>query len=105
MPGFFRRFFLSDFGTPPPPDVTQLPTFPGQRIVETLYSDSKRERAIITVDDTVDYRIIVQSWDTSDWKDGYGAFWYGDGSRSHTDSLQRARELADEALRGSRHDA
>ena len=101
MSGFFRRFFLSDFGPPPPPDVAHQPSFPGQRIVETLYSDSKRERAVITVDDTGDYRIIIQWWDTSDWTAGHGAFWYGDESDSHTDSLQRARELADEAVRCS----
>jgi hypothetical protein len=105
MPGFFRRVFLADFGPPPPPDVAHLPTFTSQRIVETLYSDSKRERAIITIDDTGDYRIIVQWWDTSDWAAGHGARWYGDGSNSHTDSLERARQLADEALRCSRHDA
>src|SRR3954465_14702194 len=73
MPGFLRRFFLSDFGPPPPPDVAHLPLFTNQRIVETIYSDSKRERAIITVDDTGDYRIVVQWWDTSDWKAGHGA--------------------------------
>jgi hypothetical protein len=104
MSGFFRRFFLSDFGPPPPPDVADQPSFPGQRVVETIYSDSKRERAFITVDDTGDYRIIVQRWDTSDWSAGYGARWWGDGSSSHTDSIERARELADEALRCSRYD-
>jgi hypothetical protein len=60
MPGFFRRFFLSDFGPPPPPDQAHQPTFPGQRIVEIVYSDSKRERVFITVDDTGDYRISVE---------------------------------------------
>lgn len=105
MLGFIRRIFVRDFGPPPPPDVTHQPSFSGQRIVEAIYSESKRERVFITIDDTGDYRIIVQWWDTSDWKAGCGAFWYGQGSSSHTDSLERARELADEALRCSRHDA
>jgi hypothetical protein len=105
MPGFFRRIFLSDFGPPPPPDVAHQPSFPGQRIVEMIYSDSKRERAIITVDESGDYRIRVQWWDTSDWKAGYGAFWYGHDIGSHTDSIERARKLADEALLCSRYDA
>ena len=105
MPGFFRRFFVRDFGPPPPPDIAHQPSFPGQRIVETIYSDSKRERVFITVDETRDYRIHVQWWDTSDWKAGYGAHWEGaHGSGSHTDSLERARDLATEALRCSRYD-
>jgi hypothetical protein len=75
MPGFFRRFFLSDFGPPPPPDVTQLPSFSGQRIVEAVYSESKGERVFITLDENGAYRVYFQSWDTSDWKAGYGARW------------------------------
>jgi hypothetical protein len=104
MTGFFRRFILGDFGPPPPPDVAHQPSFPSQRIVETLYSDSKRERAIITVDNTGDYRIYVYWWDTSDWKAGHGAFWYGDNIGSHSDTIERARERANEALRGSRYE-
>jgi hypothetical protein len=99
------RFTSTDHvGPPPSPDVAAVPSFPSQRIVETVYSDSKRERAFITVDDTGDYRIIVQSWDTSDWQAGHGARWCGQGSNSHTDSIERARELANEALRCSRYD-
>jgi hypothetical protein len=105
MPGFFRRFFLSDFGPPPPPDVEHLPSFTDQRIVETIYSVSKDRRAIITIDDTGDYRIIVQSWDTSDWKAGYGAFWYGNNIGSHSDTIERARERAHEAIGDLHHDA
>ena len=98
MPGFFRRFFLSDFGPPPPPDLSHQPSLPGQRIVETVYSDSKRARAFITVDETGRYRTVIQWWDTSDWKDWQKAFWIGRDSGSLTDSLERARELAAEAL-------
>jgi hypothetical protein len=100
MPGFFRRFFLSDFGPPPLPDVAQLPSFPGQRIVETIYSDSQCERVFITLDETGDYRVFTQQWDTSDWSTGHGARWGTTHSHgSHTDNLQRAHELAAEALR------
>jgi|SRR5450432_590031 hypothetical protein len=105
MPGFIRRFFLSDFGPPPPPDFAQLPSFPNQRIVETIYSDSKKERVFITVDETGDHRIYLQWWDTSDWKVGYGARWsHADSTGSHTDMLPRARELAYEALGSPRYD-
>ena len=105
MLGFIRRIFVRDFGPPPPPDVAHQPSFSGQRIVETIYSESKRQRVFITVDDPGAYRIVVECWDTSDWKDWQKAFWSEDSSSSRTDSLQRARELADEALRCSRHDA
>ena len=71
---------------------------PEQNIVETLYSDSKQQRAIITCDTSATYRIHVQFWDTSDWKAGHGAFWSGHGSSSFTDSLEIAHSLAREQL-------
>ena len=98
MSGFFRRIVLSDYGPPPPPDVEQLPSFCDQRVVETVYSYSKKRRAVITVDETGDYRIHSQSWDISDWKRWGKAFWYGHNTGCHTDSLDRARELALEVL-------
>ena len=101
MASFFRRFFFSDFGPPPPPDLGNQPSLAGQRIVEIVYSDSKQARAFITVDETDSYRIVVQWWDTSDWKDWQKAFWNGRESNSLTDSLARARELAAEALKCS----
>ena len=105
MFGLIRRLFFRDFGPPPSPDVTHQPSFSGQRIVEMIYSDSKGARAIITIDDTGLYRIIVQCWDTGDWREWQKAFWYGDGSSSHTDTLARAHQLAVEALRCARHHA
>ena len=106
MPGFFRRFFLSDYGPPPPPDVTHQPECLGsQRVVEILYSDPKSQRAIITVDDTGDYRIIAQWWDTSDWAAGHGAFLSGDNIGSHSDTIERARERAREVIGDLHHDA
>jgi hypothetical protein len=97
----WNRLFPSDLGPPPPPDVAQQPAFPGQRIVETVYSESKQGRVFITEDESGIYRIMVQWWDTSDWKEWGQAFWSPAGSSSHTDNLQRARELADEALKFS----
>lgn len=99
MPGFFRRFILSDFGPPPSPDAGNLLSFPGQQIVEILYSDSKQQRAFITVDDTGRYRAVIQRWDTSDWKNWQQAFWNGGGGNGLTDNLERARELAEEGLK------
>jgi hypothetical protein len=98
MSGFFRRFFLGDFGPPPLPDLSHQPSIAGQNIVEILYSDSKHERVVITHDASGIYRIHVQLWDTSDWKAGHGAFWSGDGSSSLTDTVELARKLASEEL-------
>ena len=100
-----RRFFVRDFGPPPPPDVAHLPSFTDQRIVETIYSASKDRRAIITIDGTGDYRVHSEWWDTSDWKEWQKAFWYGHNTGSHTDSLERARELAHEEIGDLHHDA
>jgi len=98
MLSFLRRFFVRDFGPPPPPDEAHQPSIPGQSIVETFYSDSKQRRAIITRDTTGAYHIHIQFWDTSDWSAGYGAFWAGRGSGSITDTLEIARTLAHEQL-------
>ncbi len=98
MNGFFRRFFLGDFGPPPPPDLSHQPTIPGQTVVEILYHDSKCTRAVITCDPSGTYRIHKQFWDTSDWKAGYGAFWYSVGNRSFTDSIEIARTIARDEL-------
>jgi hypothetical protein len=98
MSSFFSRFFFRDMGPPPPPDLALQPKIPGQNIVETLYSDSRQHRAIITRDTSGIYRIHVQVWDTSDWKRGYAAFWVGRGSNTFTDTLEVARTLAREHL-------
>ena len=101
MTSFLRRLFVRDVGPPPSPDLGHLPSFPGQTIVETLYSDSKRYRAIITRDTSGIYRVYIQFWDTSDWRISGDAFWCGRGSGSLTDSMEVARTLAREQLAAS----
>ena len=98
MSSFLRRIFSRDFGPPPAPDLADAPSIAGQIIVETLYSDSNEQRAIITRDPSGIFRIHIQFWDTSDWKAGYGARWSGGGSNSFTDTIEVARTLAREAL-------
>jgi len=98
MSGFLRRISFSDYGLPPPPDLEHLSSFTDQRIVETIYSDSKSSRAIITLDATGDYRIHAEWWDTSDWKNWGKAFWCGHNTGCHTDNLERARELARQVI-------
>jgi hypothetical protein len=95
---FLRRVFVRDFGPPPPPDETQQPSASGQTVVETLYSLSRQQRAIIARDATGIYRIHIQFWDTSDWSAGYGAFWAPGGSGGITDTIETARNLAREHL-------
>jgi hypothetical protein len=98
MRSLLRRLFVRDLGPPPPPDIAHVPSFSGQTVVDTLYSDSKHCRAIITRDTPGTYRVYVQSWDTSDWKIAGEAFWSGHGSGSLTDTLEVARTLAREKL-------
>ncbi|MDR3548210.1 MAG: hypothetical protein P4M11_08115 [Candidatus Pacebacteria bacterium] len=105
MPGFFRRFFLLDYGPPPPPDAGHVPSFTDQRIVETIYSASKERRAVITIDATGDYRIHSGQWDTSDWEAGHGPFWDDYNTGCHTDNLARARELAHEEIKDLQREA
>jgi len=104
MRGFLRRFFLGDFGPPPPPDLSQQPSIAGQSVDEILYSESKSERAIITHDTSGIHRIHVQFWDSSDWKAGQGAFWYDGGGGTLTDTIEQARKLARERLHLTKHE-
>jgi hypothetical protein len=99
--GFLRRVFLSDYGPPPPPNTAVLPSFPGERMVEVIYSESKRERVFITVvDQSGLYKIYVQCWDDSDWKDWGQAFWtHASSTGGRTDSIDTARGIAAEELR------
>jgi hypothetical protein len=100
MSSFLRRLFVRDVG-PPPPNLDQVPAFPGQTIAETLYSDSKCYRAIITTDASGTYRVDIQFWDTSDWGLSGDAYWCGHGSGTLTDSVDLARTLAREQLAAS----
>ena len=91
---------LSDFGSPPSPNEAELPTFPGEKVLETIYSEGRERRVFVTQDERGIYRTYVQWWDTSDWRAGYGARWVNGRSGGLSDSIERAREMADEALRG-----
>ena len=98
MSSFLHHFFCRDPGPAPAPDLVDEPSIDGQKIIETLYSDSKQRRAIITRDRSGIFRIHIQFWDTSDWIAGYGARWFGGGNSSFTDTIESVRTLAREAL-------
>jgi hypothetical protein len=97
---FLRRVLFSDYGPPPPPNTAVLPSFPGERMVQVIYSESKKERVFITVDPSGLYNIHGQRWDDSDWKDCGKAFWtHASSTGGRTDSIDTARGIAAEELR------
>jgi hypothetical protein len=86
----------------PGPDLTAAPNYPGETVVEVQYSLRQRNRTIITQDQQGHFHVHRQHWDASDWDVGGTPFWMpADGSATVTDTLERARVLANEALRGA----
>lgn len=98
MLNFVRKLFDHDPGPPPAPDVKEVPTFPAETVVEAVYSEDYKHRAIITCDQSGLYRIHVQYWDTSDWARGYGANWMGCRGGPMTDTIENAEKLAREEI-------
>lgn len=96
---FLKRILMPDYGLPPLPNETEVPQFDGEAVIELIYSDKRERRVFILQDKNRIFRSYVQWWDTSDWDAGYGAHWTGGYGSSLTDSLERARELANEQLR------
>ena len=83
----------------PPPDFSQSPLVPDGKIKEVSYSDSKRERAIISVSMMDTYKVYIQWWDTSGWSAGRGAFWSGQDRCGFSATLEGARRIAREGLK------
>lgn len=87
-------------GAPPPPDPSQpiRVDLRGEKIVEVLTSASGDRRVGITRDGSGMYRLRVETW-APDWEHMGVATWFQSGHEgSFTDSLERARSLAAEAL-------
>ena len=83
----------------PEPDLTENPVFPNESVVEVQYSQAQRNRAIITQDRQAAFRVHRQRWDASDWDAGGTPHWIPfDSAATITDTLERARVLAGEAL-------
>jgi hypothetical protein len=85
---------------PPPPDLSQpiRVDLRGEKIVEVLTSATGHRRVGITRDGSGIYRLRVETW-APDWEHMGIATWFQSGHEgSFTDSLERARSLAAEAL-------
>jgi hypothetical protein len=83
----------------PEPNVAEDPVFPNESVVEVQYSKAQRNRAIITQDRQAAFRVHRQRWDASDWDVGGKPRWIPfDSAATITDTLERARVLAGEAL-------
>jgi hypothetical protein len=73
----------------------------GEKIVEVLTSATGDRRVGITRDASGIYRLRVETW-APDWEHMGIATWFQRGHEgSFTDSLERARSLAAEALRAT----
>ena len=87
-------------GPPPPPDPSQPLRIDlrGEKLVEVLTSSTGDRRVGITRDGSGIYRLRVETW-APDWEHMGVATWIQSGHEgSVTDSLERARSLAAEAL-------
>jgi len=83
----------------PNPAEHVTPVFAGQTIVELCYSRHRNYRAVITQDSAGRFRVHRQWWDASDWDVASSAYWADDDDGAViADTLERARELAFEAL-------
>lgn len=101
MMKFWARFVGKDYGPPPTPDESHPSAICGCRVLETLYSASRRSRVFIATDDDQHYRVFSEEWDDSDWQDGGTAFWYPRRTGIITDSAERAKDCALEFLKAT----
>ena len=86
-------------GPPPaPPDPSIPPTYPGETVVEVIYSKSRSIRVVIT-QETRTFRVHRQEWEAP--YAGSASWLPADTWATFTDSLERARGLAQEHLRES----
>jgi hypothetical protein len=85
---------------PPPPDKGHIPRYVNQAVVECVYSQDSRLRAVLVRDGTENLRIRCERWDVSEWENSSFAFWspVGHGT-TITDTVENARLLARERLR------
>ena len=84
----------------PRPDTQLGPDHYGQAVVESHYSPSKRYRAIITRGADGVFRVHREQWETSGWHVGGTPAWVPAAGGAHlSDTIERARSLAAEALR------
>ena len=84
------------------PDLTHVPSFFNESVVELLYSRKNNSRAIIARNSQANFHVFVEHWDISDWEYTSRGFWIPEGGgKTITDTLETARILAREKLKGT----
>ena len=84
---------------PPPPDTSHIPRYVNLTVLECLYSEGSRYRAVLVRDSSAYLRVRYEKWDLSEWEDNSFGFWgpVGQGT-TITDTIDNARLLARERL-------
>jgi hypothetical protein len=84
---------------PPPPDTSHVPRYSNLTVLECLYSEDLRYRAVLVRDSSAYLRVRYEMWDLSEWPNSGFAFWgqVGQGT-TITDTIDNARLLARERL-------
>jgi hypothetical protein len=93
-----RLFGLGAAARPPAPNTALRTDYGEQDTIEITYSPSGAHRAAITRDRTGVIRVHSESWDVSDFHVGGSAWWRHDHT-SITDTVDRARLIAQELLK------
>lgn len=83
--------------TPSTPDTSVAQRYQGHEWIETIYTRTKRYRAVIIRDAADVHRVYRDRWDDSDWAEWGAAFWQNE-EKAFADTIERARELARELL-------
>jgi hypothetical protein len=84
---------------PPPPDTSHIPRYSNLTVLECLYSENLRYRAVLVRDSSGYLRVRYEMWNLSEWENSDVAFWgqVGQGT-TITDTIDNARQLARERL-------
>jgi hypothetical protein len=77
-----------------------MPRYVNLAVVECLYSEDSRHRAVLVRDSSDNLRVRCEMWDLSEWENSGLAFWGPAGQGTTiTDTIDNARLLARERLR------
>jgi hypothetical protein len=77
-----------------------MPRFVDLAVVECIYSEDSRHRAVLVRDTSDHLRVRCEMWDLSEWENSGFAFWSPVGKGTTiTDTIDNARLLAGERLR------
>ena len=66
-----KQILFSDFGPAPQPDLSTVPKFSSEVVMETVYEEGSGKRAFILKDEKGIFHTYIEWWDTSDWDAGF----------------------------------